>query len=169
MANVIVEKWRKKPLEVGAVFFGTDPTDFYGEELKVPDEDVHIIWMRTPLLQGYHVYNPGTKHWLPLSEGCYIIVAPTGCRYPVSGEQFKRNYEQPAEAEVTSKLDKVTAILKTRIEDYAADWDGEPQMSREQIVENAYDGGNHSDTFSSGETYGKVQFAKRLLSIIERA
>lgn len=91
-----IQSYRKKPLVVRAIQYDGKAATV----ARLRDEGV-LIQSFPGGASGYpmdHVWNPGAPAWVPVHNGDYIILAPTGCRYPVKPEQFERNYEACDEA-----------------------------------------------------------------------
>lgn len=86
-----LKTYRKKPLEVRAILLRDT-----GRSMMRELEDAGIDW-KVYHTAAIEIYNPGTQWWLRVNPGDYIILAPTGCRYPVKPDQFERNYEAIAD------------------------------------------------------------------------
>lgn len=88
-----IKDYRKRPLVVGALHYTGTEED--REALRKAGVEVSVddsLW--GPVTS---ILNPGSGELRPLKVGDYVILAPTGCRYPVQADQFERNYE-PVEA-----------------------------------------------------------------------
>lgn len=80
-----IKSYRKKPLVISAV-----------QHTSIEDTTLALMrlgvwWTQKKGQLG--IQNPGTMKWLKVELGDYIVIAPTGCRYPVKADQFERNYD----------------------------------------------------------------------------
>lgn len=90
-----LRQYDKRPLTVSAFRFDAA---FLGGPSLTGSRDVEAHGVRFRLTQGlWHVKNPGRpagEQWQRIHHGDYVIIAPTGCRYPVQADQFERNYAE---------------------------------------------------------------------------
>lgn len=88
-----IQSYRKKPLVVRAIQWDEKSKTI----VRLWNEGVQLRW--SPGDYVTELFNPGSDRWLQVDLGDYIILAPTGCRYPVKADQFERNYEELAGSE----------------------------------------------------------------------
>lgn len=94
-----VRQFTKRPLTVGAFQFDADMAAVLTSGQPDPCEfmigEAKLRRAGGLYATRYAVWNPGriaSGHpWQDVKHGDYVIIAPTGCRYPVLADQFERN------------------------------------------------------------------------------
>lgn len=102
-----------KPTVVRAVKFDPKvchPARFDGAVPIIEQDGILIRWVCDDVRTAegsYRVRNPVTGELRDVRPGDYIVERPTGCIYPMSAEEFERNYSAlptPSPAEAAARV-----------------------------------------------------------------
>ena len=95
-----VRQFTKRPLTVDAFQFDAAHAEILtaGESCQFEIGGAKLKRIEGLSSTRYAVWNPGrassSEPWQDVKHGDYVIIAPTGCRYPVQADQFERNYAE---------------------------------------------------------------------------